>query len=146
MPLSTFFFLFRQHESSLENFILCSIFYVYHLIRKPTHVLDFVLTLLLNHLILTTYYSASLPTSLFFWLVMAGGAAVTVIFAEQFCVRREMQEGLGYAAEDPQRLDAEEGRMMGSHRDGGDQQENIEMAGYHPSSSSGSGSATANRS
>jgi len=65
-----------------------------------------------NHLVLTTYYSASLPcvliqyhvppsyhyffhsTSLFFWLVMVAGSALTVIVAEQLCVRREMTEGL----------------------------------------------------
>ena len=46
------------------------------------------------HLILTTYYSGSLPSSLFVWIVMAAGTAATVVFAEQACVRREMREGL----------------------------------------------------
>jgi hypothetical protein len=44
--------------------------------------------------VLTTYYSASIPNSLFFWLVMAAGAVVSVVAAEQLCVRREMREGL----------------------------------------------------
>jgi Integral membrane protein S linking to the trans Golgi network len=38
-----------------------SIYYIYQLIRKPRLILDFALTLVLNHLVLTTYYSASLP-------------------------------------------------------------------------------------
>ncbi|KDQ50770.1 hypothetical protein JAAARDRAFT_141504 [Jaapia argillacea MUCL 33604] len=67
---------------------------LYSLIRRPRYILDFSLTLLFNHLVLTTYYSASLPTSLFFWLVMGGGAAVMVIAGEWVCVRREMREGM----------------------------------------------------
>lgn len=43
---------------------------------------------------MTTYYSASLPTSLFFWLVMAVSAVLMVVVTEQLCVRREMREGL----------------------------------------------------
>jgi hypothetical protein len=31
---------------------------------------------------------------LFFWLVMILGSALTVISAEQLCVKREMREGL----------------------------------------------------
>jgi hypothetical protein len=57
-------------------------------------ILDFALTLVFNHLVLTTYYSASIPTSIFFWLVMAAGSALTVIVAEQLCVKRELTEGL----------------------------------------------------
>jgi protein SYS1 len=64
------------------------------LVRRPRMVLDHALTLLLNHLIFTTYYSASIPTSLFFWLVMVGGALIMVPAAEQACVKREMREGL----------------------------------------------------
>jgi len=70
------------------------IFYIYHLIRRPRMILDFAITLVFNHLVLTTYYSASLPTSLFFWIVMIAGSVLTVIVAEQLCVRREMTEGL----------------------------------------------------
>ncbi|KAF7977838.1 hypothetical protein HWV62_2585 [Athelia sp. TMB] len=70
------------------------IYYIYHLIRRPRMVLDFALTLVFNHLVLTTYYSASIPVGLFFWLVMIAGAVLTVIIAEQLCVKREMNEGL----------------------------------------------------
>jgi hypothetical protein len=72
----------------------CSIYYLYVLIRRPRLILDFALTLVFNHLVLTTYYSASVPTSLFFWLVLILGSALTVITAEQLCVKREMREGL----------------------------------------------------
>jgi len=75
------------------------IYYLYSLIRRPTHILDFAITLLFNHLVLTTYYTASFPTSLFFWLIVGAGTAIMVIFAEHLCVKREMREGLG-ASED----------------------------------------------
>jgi protein SYS1 len=71
-----------------------SIYYLYVLIRRPRMILDFALTLVFNHLVLTTYYSASIPTSLFFWLVMISGSVLTIIMAEQLCVKREMREGL----------------------------------------------------
>ncbi|KAF5379516.1 hypothetical protein D9615_006520 [Tricholomella constricta] len=70
------------------------IYYLYALIRRPRLILDFALTLVFNHLVLTSYYSASIPTSGFFWLVMVGGSILTVVMAEQLCVKREMSEGL----------------------------------------------------
>lgn len=73
--------------------IYSSIFYIYHLIRRPTHILDFSVTLVFNHIVLTTYYASSFPTSLFFWAVIVGSAAMQIIWAEQLCVRREMKEG-----------------------------------------------------
>lgn len=74
-----------------------SIYYLYTLIRRPRLILDFALTLVFNHLVLTTYYSASIPTSIFFWLVMIAGSAMMIIVAEQLCVKREMAEGLQVA-------------------------------------------------
>lgn len=76
-------------------------------------VLDFTLTILLNHIVLTTYYSAAFPTSLFWWTVTCAGAAMTVIFAEQICVKREMEEGLkvvGMREEDIELGSLDEGR------------------------------------
>jgi len=72
-------------------------YFLYHLIRRPRMILDFALTLVLNHLVLTTYYSASLPTSLFFWIIMTSGSLMTIVVAEQLCVKREMAEGLNVA-------------------------------------------------
>ncbi|KAF7370925.1 hypothetical protein MSAN_00726400 [Mycena sanguinolenta] len=45
--------------------VACSadVYYLYALIRRPRLILDFALTLVFNHLVLTTYYSASIPTS-----------------------------------------------------------------------------------
>jgi hypothetical protein len=77
-----------------------SIYYQYKLVRRPRLVLDFALTLVFNHLLLTTYYSAALPTSLFYWLVLVVGAVLTIVFAEQLCVKREMTEGLKIRPED----------------------------------------------
>ena len=71
---------------------------MYTLIRRPRLILDFSLTLLFNHLVLTTYYSSAIPTSLFFWVVMALSVVMMVIFAEQLCVKREMAEGLAVAS------------------------------------------------
>jgi len=74
---------------------IADVYYLYAFVRRPRLILDFALTLVLNHLILTTYYSAKLPSSPFFWLVVISGACLTIISAEQLCVRREMTEGLG---------------------------------------------------
>jgi hypothetical protein len=67
-----------------------------------------------NHLVLTTYYSASWPTSLFFWIVMIGGSVLTVIVAEQLCVKREMNEGLSIIPTSDQNADAGEDIEMGA--------------------------------
>jgi len=77
---------------------LVDIFALYHLIRRPRLILDFAFTLVFNHLVLTTYYSASIPTSFFFWIIMIAGAVTTVVVTEQMCVAREMREGLSVAA------------------------------------------------
>ena len=66
---------------------------MYHIVRRPTHILDFSLTLVFVHLILTIYYSSSFPTSIFFWLVVAGSSVAQIVIAEQLCVRREMRDG-----------------------------------------------------
>ncbi|TEB18220.1 hypothetical protein FA13DRAFT_1864541, partial [Coprinellus micaceus] len=54
--------------------IACSadIYYLYMIIRRPRLILDFALTLVFNHLVLTTYYSASIPTSIFFYIILFG--------------------------------------------------------------------------
>ncbi|KAF7356936.1 hypothetical protein MVEN_01029500 [Mycena venus] len=93
--------------------VACSadIYYLYTLIRRPRLILDFALTLVFNHLVLTTYYSASIPTSLFFWLVMIAGAAIMIIVAEQLCVKREMAEGLQVVTQPNADEEAEEMEM-----------------------------------
>jgi len=63
--------------------------------------------------VLTTYYSAALPTSLFFWLVLLVGAVMTIIIAEQLCVKREMSEGLNVMSIRPEDQDIEEMEMGG---------------------------------
>lgn len=90
-----------------------SVYYLYHLVRRPRLVLDFALTLIFNHLVFTTYYSASLPTSLFFWLVMFAGAALMIIVGEQLCVKREMNEGLAVPTADVNAEDAVDEVEMG---------------------------------
>jgi hypothetical protein len=71
---------------------LWSVYYLYSFIRKPRLILDFTLTLFLNHIIITTYYSAAFPTSLFFWFIMGLCAAIIILLAEQLCVRRELSQ------------------------------------------------------
>ena len=80
------------------------------LVRRPRLILDFTLTLLFNHIVLTTYYSASLPTSFFFWLIVLSGSAVTIVCAEQVCVRREMREGLQLSSNQMELDEVEAGR------------------------------------
>ena len=92
----------------------CSVYYLYHLVRRPRLILDFTLTLLFNHLVLTTYYSAAIPTSLFFWIVLLGSSFLTLLFAEQMCVKREMSEGLVIATNS---LEAGDVEMSALRRD-----------------------------
>ncbi|GAA5999735.1 Sys1p [Rhodotorula paludigena] len=91
---------------------MADIFFLYHVVRRPTHILDFSLTLIFNHLILTTYYSHSFPSSLFFWLVVGGSAVAQIVLAEQLCVRREMRDGFSVAEMTP-RIGTSE--MMSPH-------------------------------
>jgi len=92
---------------------LISIYYLYKLVRRPRLILDFALTLVFNHLVLSIYYSSSMPTSLFFWIVMLGGAALSIIIAEQLCVKREMSEGLSVLPVRPEDELVEEMEMGG---------------------------------
>ena len=88
--------------ASLEAYdyvLTLSVYSLYFLVRRPRLILDFALTLIFNHLVLTTYYSSSVPTSLFFWAVLLAGCTGTVIVTEQLCVKREMNEGLAVPAE-----------------------------------------------
>ncbi|BEJ14291.1 hypothetical protein CspHIS471_0400580 [Cutaneotrichosporon sp. HIS471] len=70
---------------------------LYYLIRRPTYILDFALTLNFNHLLFTIYYAKSFPTSLYFWVVQALGAILMIVFGEQLCVKREMSSELDIA-------------------------------------------------
>lgn len=89
-----------------------SSWFIYHFIRRPKLVLDFTLTMLFNHIILTTYYSAALPSSIFFWATMAFGAISTTVLGEKACVRRELQEGITIQnPEDQDQEDIELGRL-----------------------------------
>ncbi|KAK4055026.1 hypothetical protein OIO90_003367 [Microbotryomycetes sp. JL221] len=72
---------------------MVNVLWLYHLVRRPTHILDFSLTLIFNHLILTTYYASSFPTSFFFWFVLTVSTVVQIVIAEQLCVRRELRDG-----------------------------------------------------
>jgi hypothetical protein len=90
---------FSEDFFPLHSYFFCtkdirSVYAIYTVVRRPKLVLDFTLTLVFSHIILSTYYSAALPSSLFFWLIMAAGAALTTTFAEQMCVKREMREGI----------------------------------------------------
>ncbi|KAI5120960.1 hypothetical protein M0805_001664 [Coniferiporia weirii] len=94
------------------------IYYLYALVRRPRLVLDFTATLVLNHVVLSTYYSGALPSSLFFWLVVLLGAAATVVAAEQLCVRRELREGLQTATAEPEEMEMGTRRLgQGSRMD-----------------------------
>ncbi|KIJ55117.1 hypothetical protein M422DRAFT_239743 [Sphaerobolus stellatus SS14] len=78
---------------------LVDTYYLYFLVRRPRLILDFAVTLVVNHVILTTYYAAAFPSAVWFWVVMGCGGGATTVLGEQLCVRREMQEGLTVRAE-----------------------------------------------
>lgn len=79
----------------LTNRTAVSVAFLYHFVRRPTHILDHGATLAFNHIVLTTYFSRAFPTSLFFWLVLGGTTIGTILWAERLCVTREMHESMG---------------------------------------------------
>jgi len=66
---------------------------LYYLVRKPTHVLDFVCTMHVVHFLITSWYAGSIPYSLYWWLVMALHATLCIVCAERFAIQREMRVG-----------------------------------------------------
>ena len=68
-------------------------------------ILDFTLTLMFAHLVLTTYYSNALPSSWFYWGTMAASSCLMVITAERLCVKREMSEGLAVVNPDSDEME-----------------------------------------
>lgn len=100
---------------SMFTKVSSSVYSIYTIVRKPRLVLDFTLTLILCHIILTTYYSAALPSSLFFWIIMSAGAAITTVLGEQMCVKREMREGISIPPNHEQ-ISQEEEIELGSLR------------------------------
>ncbi|CAO1617334.1 unnamed protein product [Sympodiomycopsis kandeliae] len=71
------------------------VFLLTTVVRRPKHILDHVATLHLVHFLLTSYYSSSLPTSLFWWIVMGSHAVVCVVWAERWSISREMGREVG---------------------------------------------------
>ncbi|WFD28693.1 hypothetical protein MNAN1_003706 [Malassezia nana] len=66
---------------------------LYYLVRKPTHVLDFVCTMHFVHFLLTSWYARSLPHSLYWWLVMVLHATLCIVCTERLAIQREMRVG-----------------------------------------------------
>lgn len=94
-----------------------SVVYLYYLVRRPTHILDFSITLIFNHAILTTYYSSSFPSSLFYWTTLTLSTIAQVVLAEQWCVQREMREAFVMDSDIPPPTPLLGGERRGSARD-----------------------------
>ena len=62
---------------------MSSVIPLYLIVRRPTHILDFSLTLLFLHLLFSIYYAKAFPLSIFYWVVLAFGAIVMITTAEQ---------------------------------------------------------------
>lgn len=73
--------------------ILFDVQVLYYLVRKPTHVLDFVCTMHFVHFLLTSWYAGSIPYSLYWWLVMVLHAMLCIVCAERLAIQREMRVG-----------------------------------------------------
>ncbi|EGF98192.1 uncharacterized protein MELLADRAFT_96110 [Melampsora larici-populina 98AG31] len=99
---------------------LVGVWYLYHIVRRPIHIMDHSLTIVLNHLILTTYYSSSFPTSIWFYSILVSSSVLQIIWAENLCVKREMREGLGVGWKIDQRPeDDHQMRLMNDVGSGG---------------------------
>lgn len=88
---------------------LLSVFLLTTVVRRPKHILDHVATLHLVHLLLTSWYSSSIPTSLFWWMVMVAHGAACIVWAEREAVKREMNVQVGWGLVGSGREDVEHG-------------------------------------
>lgn len=66
---------------------------LYYLVRKPTHMLDFVTTMHMLHFGVSSLYAKSLPVSLFWWLVMFIHGSACIVLSERLAIQREMRVG-----------------------------------------------------
>ncbi|KAF8979483.1 hypothetical protein BGZ46_005383 [Entomortierella lignicola] len=74
--------------------LLNSIVGVYLLLKivaRARLVLDFSLTLLFHHVIVTTYYSDHIPTSFLWWALNGTTAGIMVFGGEYVCMQQEME-------------------------------------------------------
>lgn len=98
------------------------VFLLTTVVRRPKHILDHVVTLHLVHLLLTSWYSSSIPTSLFWWLVMLAHATACVVWAERVAIRTEMRKSVGYglvgSGETVQQSDMDAGQQHQQQQDG----------------------------
>ncbi|KAF3934360.1 hypothetical protein ABW19_dt0203706 [Dactylella cylindrospora] len=72
--------------NSLTNVVAITL-----LIVRTKYVLDFSLTIYFIHLIVTSLYSRSLPSSWLWWSLQFGSALVTVLLSTWLCRKRELQ-------------------------------------------------------
>ncbi len=70
---------------------LASVIPLLFLISRSKLVPDFALTIHFIHLIITTFYTKSLPTNLLWWLLQFGSAALMVFLGVWACRYRELQ-------------------------------------------------------
>ncbi|KAI9601844.1 hypothetical protein KEM48_001130 [Puccinia striiformis f. sp. tritici PST-130] len=74
---------------------LIGVIILYEIVRRPKQIMDHSLTTSLNHLILTTYYSSHLPSSIWFYFVLLSSSILQILVTEHICVKREFRDGLG---------------------------------------------------
>ncbi|KAF9114031.1 hypothetical protein BGX27_000299 [Mortierella sp. AM989] len=67
------------------------VFLLLKIVARARLVLDFSLTLLLYHVIMTTYYSDHIPTSFLWWALNGTTAGIMVFGGEYVCMQQEME-------------------------------------------------------
>ncbi|CAO1621621.1 unnamed protein product [Parajaminaea phylloscopi] len=96
------------------------VFLLTTVVRRPKHILDHVVTLHLVHLLLTSWYSSSIPTSLFWWMTMIAHAAACVLWAEKVAIRTEMGKSVGLGLVGSGGVDGDDENANSSRRQGGE--------------------------
>ncbi|KAK6497706.1 hypothetical protein TWF481_012109 [Arthrobotrys musiformis] len=61
------------------------------IVIRTKFVLDFALTVYFIHLMITSLYSHSLPSSWLWWVVQIGGSLITISLASWLCQKRELR-------------------------------------------------------
>ncbi|UZJ56613.1 hypothetical protein CBS101457_005933 [Exobasidium rhododendri] len=89
-------------SDSRRGWVILLAWAVSGVVERPTHILDHTLTLHFFHFLLTSHYSKSIPTNLFYWLAMLAHAGACVVWAEALSIRREMLTGWTSGWQDPE--------------------------------------------
>ncbi|KAG9305447.1 hypothetical protein G9A89_021165 [Geosiphon pyriformis] len=67
------------------------IYLLLRVVERAKQVLDFTLTLHFFHLLITSYYSGHIPTTIIWWAINIINCCIMIFGGELYCMRKEME-------------------------------------------------------